>query len=173
MKKMLGEDRREAILSWLENSSEPISGAELAKRTKVSRQVIVQDISLLRAMNETIISTPQGYLMVKEGSKRPRRVIACKHTKEQAELELITLVDFGVSVIDVIVEHPIYGELTGSLHLNSRFDVEKFVQKLKTTDARMLSGLTNGLHLHTIEADTTEQLTKAAEALEKLGILVS
>ncbi|EUJ19693.1 transcription repressor NadR [Listeria aquatica] len=171
MKKMLGEDRREAILDWLKHTSEPISGGELAKRTDVSRQVIVQDISLLRAMEQPIISTPQGYMMAKE-SKRIQRIIACNHTKEEAETELNMLVDYGVSVIDVIVDHPIYGELTGNLHLNSRFDVEKFIYKLKNTDALMLSGLTNGLHLHTVEADTEEQIDKAIEILAEMGILV-
>ncbi|MBC8931184.1 transcription repressor NadR, partial [Escherichia coli] len=95
-----------------------------------------------------------------------RRVIAVKHTKEQAAEELNILVDHGVSIIDVIVDHPIYGEITASLHLKSRFDVEKFVRKLQTTGATMLSGLTDGTHLHTIEADTKEQLEQAIKALD-------
>lgn len=173
MKKMLGDERRKSILSFLKASEEPISGSELAKRTNVSRQVIVQDVSLLRATNAPVISTPQGYLYVSENTAgRPRRVIACQHTKRDAEKELNTLVDYGVSVLDVIVEHPIYGEITGSLHLNNRFDVEKFIKRLGATNAMMLSGLTNGIHLHTIEADTEEQLSNAIEALNRLGILV-
>ncbi len=168
---MLGDERRKSILKWLMAADEPISGAELAKRTNVSRQVIVQDVSLLRATNSPLISTPQGYLYVSENN-RPRRVIACQHTKRESEKELNTLVDYGVSIIDVIVEHPIYGEIIASLHLNNRFDVEKFIRRLGATNAMMLSGLTNGVHLHTIEADTDEQLDKAIEALERLGILV-
>ncbi|WP_239254611.1 transcription repressor NadR [Listeria ilorinensis] len=173
MRKLLGEERREAIIAWLKETDEPISGSEIAKRTNVSRQVIVQDVSLLKAMNQPIMATPQGYILIDEKkSKRNRRVIACRHTREETEAELNILVDHGVSVIDVIVEHPIYGEITGSLHLNSRFDVGKFVRKLMTTSASLLSGLTDGLHLHTIEADSKEQLEKAISELDEAGFLV-
>lgn len=119
------------------------------------------------------MATPQGYIYAKETSfAGERRVIAVKHTKEQAVEELNILVDHGVSVVDVIVDHPIYGEITASLHLKSRFDVEKFIKKVQTTGATMLSGLTDGTHLHTIEADTKEQLEQAIEALEKAGFLI-
>ncbi|MBC1482907.1 transcription repressor NadR [Listeria sp. FSL L7-1485] len=173
MKKILGDERRHLILNWLKEADSPISGNQLASRTNVSRQVIVQDISLLKAGNEPIMATPQGYIYAKETSfSGERRVIAVKHTKEQIAEELTILVDHGITVVDVIVDHPIYGEITASLHLKNRFDVEKFVKKLQTTGATMLSGLTDGTHLHTIEADTSEQIEQAIQVLGKAGFLI-
>ena len=46
---MKNEDRREKIIQILQASQEPVSGVDLSKRLQVSRQVIVQDIALLRA----------------------------------------------------------------------------------------------------------------------------
>ncbi|AIS60423.1 transcription repressor NadR [Listeria ivanovii] len=173
MKKILGDERRKLILKWLKETDSPISGNQIASRTNVSRQVIVQDISLLKAGNEPIMATPQGYIYAEEKSfTGEKRVIAVKHTKEQAAEELNILVDHGVTVIDVIVDHPIYGEITASLHLKNRLDVEKFVKKLQTTGAAMLSGLTDGTHLHTLEADTKEQIELAVQELEKAGFLI-
>ncbi len=173
MKKILGDKRRQLILKWLKEADAPISGNQLASRTNVSRQVIVQDISLLKAGNEPIMATPQGYIFAEETSfLGERRVIAVKHNKEQAAEELNILVDHGVTVVDVIVDHPIYGEITASLHLKSRFDVEKFIKKLQTTGATMLSGLTDGTHLHTLEADTKEQIDLAIQELDKAGFLI-
>ncbi|WP_368317942.1 3H domain-containing protein, partial [Listeria monocytogenes] len=129
-------------LNWLNEAETPISANQLASKTNVSRKVIVQDISLLNAGNEPIMATPQGYIYANETSfTGERRVIAVKHTKEQAAEELNILVDHGGSVVDVIDDHPIYGEITASLHLKSRFDVEKFIKKGQTTGATMLSNL--------------------------------
>lgn len=69
-KKILGEERRQLILQWLLAANEPLSGNELSKKTNVSRQVIVQDISLLKARNEPIIATAQGYLYLKPQEKQ-------------------------------------------------------------------------------------------------------
>ena len=46
---MDGNKRRQAIIDILKNSLQPVSGTYLAKTLQVSRQVIVQDIALLRA----------------------------------------------------------------------------------------------------------------------------
>ena len=58
-----GGKRRDGILSLLEESDTPLSGTELAHRFKVSRQVIVQDIALLRAEDKKILSTYRGYVL--------------------------------------------------------------------------------------------------------------
>ena len=64
---MTGVERREKLLSMLAKSKEPIAGAEMAKRLSVSRQVIVQDIALLRAADNNIVSTNRGYVLLKPG----------------------------------------------------------------------------------------------------------
>ena len=171
--KLLGEQRRETILEWLKTSRDPMTGSELAERTNVSRQVIVQDISLLKAKNEPIIATSRGYVYFKRGNQQKHtQVIACLHDAAQTEHELNILVDNGVTVKDVIVEHPVYGEITASLMLDSRRDVQFFMKKLQDTKASLLSKLTEGVHLHTIEADDEEKLNDACEALKKEGFLI-
>ncbi|MEH7223406.1 transcription repressor NadR [Bacillus sp. JJ1566] len=174
-KKLLGEKRRDSIIKWLKESPTPIIGEELSKRANVSRQVIVQDISLLKAKNEPIVATSQGYIYFQEQSNQDHisRIIAVKHTTEQTAEELNLLVDNGVTVRDVIVEHPVYGEIVGSLMIKNRFEVKRFIEKLSETNASLLSLLTNGVHLHTIEADSVEKIAAACEALHEVGILLS
>ena len=121
-KKILGEERRNLILTWLQNRNEPITGAELAAQTNVSRQIIVQDISLLKARNEPIIATSQGYIYISSQSTKQlhQRVIASSHPAEQAFDELCLIVDHGVIVKDVIIEHQVYGDLTASIMVSNR-----------------------------------------------------
>jgi transcriptional regulator of NAD metabolism len=173
--KIFGEERRELILGWLKESVEPLKGAVLADKTNVSRQVIVQDISLLKAKNEPIIATAQGYLYMKDhvNGSRKRRIIPVCHSPEQTLDELTIIVDHGVTVLDVVIEHPIYGEITGSLMLRNRRDVNHFVKQIQETKSSLLSELTEGTHLHTIEAETAEQLDEVSEALQKAGYLLS
>jgi uncharacterized protein len=172
--KILGEKRRKLILSWLKEENEPLTGKELADRTNVSRQVIVQDISLLKASGEPIIATARGYvyLMETNQSQHASRVIVVKHTAEQTAEELYTLVDYGVLVRNVMVEHPIYGDITGLLMLKNRREVNTFLEELNKTNAVLLSQLTEGVHLHTIEAEDEATLDDACEALRTLGILL-
>ncbi|GAB7386345.1 transcription repressor NadR [Bacillaceae bacterium] len=174
LKKLSGEERRGQVLAWLKASGEPVTGADLAKRANVSRQVIVQDIALLKARNEPIVATPQGYFYLHaETEPKVKRVIACRHGEERMEEELNILVDHGVKVVDVIVDHPVYGEIRGSLMLASREDVRQFIKNMRQTDAPLLSALTDGVHLHTLEAPAETNLRKACAALEKAGILLS
>ncbi|MEH7380406.1 transcription repressor NadR [Bacillus sp. JJ1533] len=174
-KKLLGEKRRESIIKWLRESPTPIIGEELSNRANVSRQVIVQDISLLKAKNEPIVATSQGYIYLQEQPQQDyiSRIIVVKHAPEQTAEELNILVDNGVTVRDVIVEHPVYGDITGSLMIKNRFEVKRFIEKLSATNASLLSLLTNGVHLHTIEADSVEKLDSACEALREANILFS
>ena len=174
-KKILGENRRTLLLKWLKESDSPITGAELSKKTNVSRQVIVQDISLLKAQNEPIVATAKGYMYLKQPVAKPAYewVIAVRHKPDDTEKELTILVDHGVTVKDVTIEHPVYGDLTGSLMLSSRRDVQQFLKKIKTLNASLLSELTDGVHMHTIHADHEDQLREACSALEKEGILLT
>ncbi len=174
-RKKYGMERRALILQWLKASNEPLTGQMLAEKTNVSRQVIVQDISLLKAKDEPIIATAQGYVYINEQqSNYPfRRIIACKHKGDKTEDELKILVDHGVFVRNVSVEHPIYGELTASLMIKNRRDLGHFMKKMEETNSSYLSDLTDGVHLHLLEAETIEQLDDACEDLEKAGFLLS
>lgn len=174
-KKILGEERRELILQWLTEEDQPITGSLLATKTNVSRQVIVQDISILKARDFPILATAQGYVYLKEQSKSDAvvKVIACKHRPEQTEDELNIIVDYGGVVRDVVVEHPVYGDLTASLMIRNRRDVQLFIAKMTSTKASLLSQLTDGVHLHTIEARNKETIEEICEALSKAGYMLS
>ena len=163
--------RRDKILESIKNSSTPVSATQLSKMMGVSRQVIVGDVALLRAEGKEIISTPRGYV---SGSKQKSvtRRIAVNHTAEDTQTELYTLVDEGCTVEDVIVEHPIYGQLIGGLRLSSRYDVDEFIRRSEEENATPLSALTEGIHLHTLSAHSEEQLDRAIEKLKKLGFLL-
>ncbi len=173
-KKLVGDDRRAWILQQLKNSPSPITGSELAEQTNVSRQVIVGDITLLKAKNEPIIATSQGYIYLQQASTPPQfeKTIACKHLPGDTENELTILVDHGVTVKDVRVEHPIYGDLTASIMVSNRQEVQQFLEKIKATKASYLSELTEGFHLHTITSNNESNLVKAEAALKKAGFLV-
>ncbi len=173
VKRRSGNERRKMILERLRQSSEPVTGSELAEQMNVSRQVIVQDISLLKAKEYPIIATSQGYLfLAKPQSEMKTRTIACRHTMQQTENELNLIVDCGVTVVDVTVEHPFYGEITGSLMIRNRMDVDRFIGKMKQTGAALLSSLTGGVHLHRLEALSNDRLDAAVRLLKKAGYLL-
>jgi uncharacterized protein len=172
--KILGENRRSLLLQWLKESEKPLTGSDLSKRTNVSRQVIVQDISLLKARNEPIIATSQGYIMFnnERENRKYEQVIACKHSPKDTKNELYTIVDHGGTVKDVTVEHPLYGHLTASLFVGNRLEADQFLSKLSMTNASLLSELTSGVHLHTIEANSKTQLEAVIQALKEQGFLL-
>ncbi|MEH7249888.1 transcription repressor NadR [Neobacillus niacini] len=173
-KKILGDERRTFILELLKNSQIPLKGSELAAQTNVSRQVIVGDITLLKARDEPIIATSQGYLYFKQNAGTPsfERTIACRHLPEDTLKELNLLVDHGVLVKDVKIEHAVYGDLTASIMVSNRQEVKQFIDNLQTTNASLLSELTGGIHLHTIAASSTQTLDKAEAALKEAGFLI-
>ena len=129
---MDGDKRRKEIMELLNTEKDPLSGTSLAKRLGVSRQVIVQDIALLRATNRNILSTNRGYMLYgkQEDKLTCKRVVAVKHTDEQMRDELYCIVDAGAKVLDVIVEHELYGQISVDLFINSRRDVDEFMEKL-------------------------------------------
>jgi uncharacterized protein len=175
LKKLLGEDRREYLLKLLQERKSPITGGELAKETNVSRQVIVNDITLLKARNEPIIATSQGYLYMEPPttSASVKKIIACLHNPHEAEKELNLLVDHGVTVKDVTIEHPVYGDLTASIMVSNRKEVKQFVDKINNTKASYLSVLTEGIHLHTIVASNEQKLLEAVVSLKEAGFLLN
>lgn len=170
---MSAAERREEILNILKYSSEAISGTNLSEKLNVSRQIIVGDVALLRATGVDIISTPRGYILNNKENNDDCviKTIACKHSEDCIEDELNTIVDEGASVINVIIEHGVYGQLTGNLHVSSRRDVKSFMSKLKEEEVNSLARLTDGVHLHTIKCKNEEAFKLISKALKEKGYL--
>src|SRR5579862_3639523 len=169
----VGTERRRKLMDWLRaRKGGPIAGGELARQFHVSRQCLVQDVAILRARGEEILSTPRGYRLPDAQPAAHRAIIACKHGPERTQEELNILVDHGVKVIDVVVEHALYGELRGSLMIESRTDVVDFLRRWRRAGATLLSALTGGVHLHTLEASRPEMITRAKAQLLQRGILL-
>lgn len=169
---MKAEERRQAILSRLKSSAGPISAAALARQYGVSRQVIVGDVALLRAFGNEISATPRGYVLERETGMIVR-TLACTHSAEEMRRELEIMVDNGCVVRDVIVEHPIYGQLIGSLELKSRYDVGQFVSRSTEAEALPLSALTDGIHLHTLLCPDEDSFRRVKAELFDAGFLLS
>ena len=167
---MDAQERRQAIARRLEEASGPVSAAVLAREHSVSRQIIVGDIALLRAGGMDIAATTRGYVLPAPAAGLVR-TLACRHRADQMEEELNAMVDQGCTVLDVIVEHPVYGQLTGQLHLSSRYDVGQFLQKVSRSGARPLSALTGGVHLHTILCPDEAAWHRVRAALDQAGFL--
>lgn len=172
--RMDGEERRNFILTTLKKAENPIPGALLGQETAVSRQVIVGDVNLLKATGEPIIATSRGYLYIHPEVKPTKieKVFVCTHAANQAEEELNIFVDHGLTVKNVLIEHPVYGDLTASIMVSNRNEVKKFIQHIQETGAPLLSELTEGIHLHTVMADCQQDIHDAEKALRKAGILV-
>ena len=168
---MEAASRRQAILDRLRTADRPVSASALAAGLNVSRQIIVGDIALLRAGGAEISATPRGYVLPR-ATDGLTRTIACRHTLAQTGQELDILVDNGCTVLDVIVEHPVYGQLTGQLQISSRYDVEQFLARIRGSDAAPLSMLTGGLHLHTLRCPNEDAYTRACAALKAAGLLL-
>ena len=168
---MRSEKRRSAILEALRKTREPVSASALAAEFRVSRQIIVGDIALLRAAGESIAATPRGYV-IETAPDGIVRQVACRHADAEMETELNAIVDQGCTVLDVIVEHPLYGQLTGALQLKSRYDVGEFLRRCGESDARPLSDLTEGIHLHTLACPSEAAFERVRESLRGYGFLL-
>lgn len=170
---MEAKERRAKILRLLRSSSAPITGSELAQRMGVSRQIVVQDVALLRTGGSVIFATPEGYVMPNVAGNVVRRVIATKHTTNaQMRDELETVVDLGGTMVDVSIEHPVYGEMTAPLRLSSRAGVEVFMRHFESGETSPISQLNGGVHLHTVEAPDEQTMERILTALREKGYLV-
>ena len=167
---MTGSDRRQEILKNIKESDRPVSGSKLAKDYDVSRQVIVQDIALLRASGFDIISTNRGYVL--EGQTCAERVFKVRHTDEQLETELCTIVDLGGQVKNVMVNHKVYGHIEAELGITSRRKVKEFLEDIESGKSTPLKNITSDYHYHTVTADSEETLGLIEDELRKLGFLV-
>ncbi len=172
---MNSRERRAHILSLLKGADKPYTGAELSELLGVTRQVIVSDVAILRAAGEQIIATPQGYLSSAQTEAAVGRLtVVSRHSSDVAEIrdELYTIVDLGGMVVDVTVEHPLYGEITAVLNVGSRYDADRFLEKMRESKAEPLLVLTEGVHLHTILVKDPQSAGSIREALEKKGLTV-
>ena len=158
---MTGSERRQELLQLLSGTQTPISGTSLAKHFTVSRQVIVQDMALLRAQGHEVLSTNRGYLI--QAPLRVSRIFKVFHTSKQIVDELCTIVDLGGTVED--------GQLQAPLHISSRRDVQLFLEELKSGKSTPLKDVTSGYHYHTVSADSGETLDLIGQELGKKGYL--
>lgn len=181
---MTGEERRSGLLDTIRTADAPMSGAELARKYQVSRQVIVQDMALLRAAHHEIYATPKGYVILhtpsdsEKDKKQAKQTVYSRkfkvsHTDEQIEDELNTIVDMGGKVIDVIVQHGVYGTIRANLPIQCRRHVQDFMEEIRSGKSKPLKNLTpGGVHYHNIEADSEETLNLIEQELKKKGYLI-
>ena len=161
--------RREHIMRELRSAERPLSATKFAKELSVSRQIIVGDVALLRASGEKILATPRGYILERTNGQI-EYTVECVHNFENMEKELNIMVDNGCTVLNVTVEHPIYGQLTGQLHLSNRYEVSQFMQKIGG-NASPLSELTGGIHLHALACPDKECFERTKDQLAREGLL--
>lgn len=163
-------ERRKAIVNLLLSEKEPISGGELAQRFNISRQIIVQDITVLKGTGYEILSTSQGYIMQK--SPLADRVFKVRHTTEQTEDELSCIVDLGGTVVDVFVWHKVYGRIDAPLNIFSQMHIKQFLEGVRTGQSTELMHITGGYHYHTVRADSEAVLDRIEAALTKRNYIV-
>ena len=166
---MTGEERREDILARIGQIGRPLAARALADLYGVSRQVIVQDIALIRAAGHEILSTNRGYLLQEE--KKARRVFKVCHTDEQLEEELCAIVDLGGCVENVVVHHKVYGKLEAHLGVDSRRRVREFLEELQSGKSSPLKNITSGYHDHEVRADQERTLDMIENMLREKGFL--
>lgn len=163
--------RLDDLAGILEDSREPVSGIALAARLEVSRQAIVQDIATLREQGLPVVATSRGYHLDRSPSQF-RKTLAVRHGPDQLFEELSLIVSLGGRVLDVLVDHPVYGELRGNINVGSTDEIVRFLTLMETTGRRPLLTLSDGFHLHTVEASDESALQTIEEALKESGFLV-
>ena len=168
---MNGQDRREAIAERLRTGDGPISAGRLAEAFGVTRQIVVADVALLRAAGYPIVSVSKGYVWEADRRGLIKRV-AVKHGQEAVAEELYAVVDHGGRVLDVVIEHPVYGRMSVELDISSRYDVDRFLLRVAETGANPLSLLTEGVHIHTLSVRDEETFARITARLSELGVLI-
>lgn len=153
----------------LSESSGAVAGVTLARELAVSRQVIVQDIALLRANGTDILSTNRGYLLREE--QAPTRVFKVLHSDDEVEEELNCIVDLGGTVVDVFVYHKVYGVVRADMNIRSRMEVRRYLKTLEGGKSSLLKNVTSGYHYHTVRAESAEALDLIQEELQGRGFL--
>ncbi|SFG28603.1 hypothetical protein SAMN04487761_11110 [Lachnospiraceae bacterium C7] len=166
---MTGKERRQLIIQELQNREMPISGSALAKTLKVSRQIVVQDIALMRAEGIDIHSTNRGYIL--NSAKEMARVFKVIHSDDEMEEELTMIVDLGGKIEDVFVYHKVYGLVRAELNIKSRLDIKNYMKEIHSGKSAPLKNITSGYHYHTIKADNADILDLIQDSLQERGFL--
>ena len=172
---MNAAERRTKISHLLAGADKPVSASVLAAQWGASRQIIVGDIALLRAGGLAVLATPRGYIL-ENASAAPayaERSVVCRHEQDRLLEELYTVVDLGGALIDVTVEHSVYGQICAPLHIFSRYDADAFDRKIRQPGAKPLCDLTGGIHLHTLRAADEDTLDRVVQGLKDKGFLLS
>lgn len=159
-------------MKYLSRCDEPVSGTALAREFGVSRQVIVQDIALLRSAKKEILSTNRGYLIEREKRETAVRIFKCCHTDEQTEDELNCIVDQGGVIEDVFVNHKLYGRIRAAMDIRSRRDVRDYLAGIYSGKSKMLKKVTSDYHYHTVMAESEGVLDIIEDELRKRDYLV-
>ena len=167
---MKADKRREEIVQILLSSQSAVSGGALSEMLSVSRQIIVQDIALLRAGGYDVISTRDGYILKKTPLKE--RTFKVRHTSEQTEDELTRIVSLGGTVVNVFVWHKVYGRLEGKLNIFSTRGIDQLIDGIKSGKSTELMHVTSGYHYHTVRADSEQTLDLIGKALSDAGYIV-
>lgn len=167
---MTGSERRDAIIKQIRESRTPVPGKSLAAAYDVSRQVIVQDIALIRAAGYEILSTNRGYVLNERSAVS--RTFKVRHTDDQLEEELYSIVDLGGCVRNVMVNHKVYGHMEAPLNITSRRKAAEFIEDIRRGKSSPLKNITSDYHYHLVEADSEETLDLIADMLEAKGFLI-
>lgn len=168
---MKAETRRKEIIASLTGLDSPMSASKLAESLNVSRQIIVQDIAILRASGYKIQSLARGYLL--ENEKAFARVLKTIHSDDEVEDELNTIIDFGGIVKDVFIYHKAYGRVSAPMNIKTRNDIKSFIKDIQTGKSTPLKNVTAGFHYHTVIADSEEILKDIENALWEKGYLAT
>ena len=167
---MKAEKRRNEILSLLGNTENPIPANVLSVNFCVSRQVIVQDIAVLRASGYDITSTNRGYVL--SGKAVCTRVFKCRHTLEELIEEGEIITGAGGLIEDIFVNHRVYGRITAMLGHSSKMHVEELYRSLLSGASKPLMSVTDGYHYHTVSADSEQVLDEIEQKLRERGFLI-
>lgn len=167
---MKSDERRQEILSLLGNTENAIPANVLSEKFSVSRQVIVQDIAILRANGYDITSTNRGYLL--NTGLGASRVFKCRHSFEEIVDEGALVIGLGGKIEDIFVNHRVYGRISKRLDLISRIHVEELYRSLVSGASKPLMSVTDGYHYHTVSAPDESTLDKIEAALRKAGFLI-
>lgn len=167
---MKSEDRRQEILSFLGNTENPIPANVLKERFDVSRQVIVQDIAILRANGYDITSTNRGYVL--NTKAQATRIFKCRHSFEELVEEGDMIISSGGKIEDIFVNHRIYGRISARLALYNRIHVEELYRSLVSGASKPLMSVTDGYHYHTVTAESESALDEIENKLRVRGFLI-
>lgn len=165
------EERRQKLLEMLEKNDAYLNATKMARELGVSRQVIVSDVAILRERGQDIFSTPRGYLLNRGQQWGYVGTLHSKHGPEAIQDEFYTIVDLGGAVLDVSIEHPIYGHISADMHIRSRYDADMYLEKVAESDSKPLSALTEGFHIHRIGVQNREDFERIQAKLKEKGIL--